>query len=334
MTALARTGAALRRLHVAPLRVHLAGRRVEFLGWGFYPPSPWRNYWHSHSFFELCYAYAGRGVFRLGEEEYPVRSGDLFVARPGDVHEIVADQDDPLGIVFWSWTMLPERGTPPPAHGPHPPPAHGPRPDRAPVGTSAGTLALLDAFATGTRRVTPAAGTPVPRLLLTLAEEAAAPGPGTAELLAALGSALVLGCARAAADPAPPAELPPAAPGGARAPAAVAAMVRYLEDNFDRPVRVRDLAAEVHLSDRHAARLFRRANGLTIMAYLTRYRLDVAAQRLADPASGPASVAAIARSCGYPDARHFSHAFRRRWGVLPTQARRAGGTTHLAGPGG
>ena len=38
---------------------------------------------------------------------------------------------------------------------------------------------------------------------------------------------------------------------------AVQVMRRYLEDNLARPVRVRDLAAQVHLSERHAARLFR-----------------------------------------------------------------------------
>jgi hypothetical protein len=55
-------------------------------------------------------------------------------------------------------------------------------------------------------------------------------------------------------------------------------------------------------------------------------------QPLADPALHSLSVAAIARSCGYPDARRFSTAFRRRWGALPTEVRARNGTTHLAEP--
>lgn len=328
MSELARAGAAIPLLGGVRLGVTLAGRRVEFVDWGFYPPEPWRNFWHSHSYFELCYAYAGRGTFRTGAQQHPVAAGDLFVARPGDVHEITTDARDPLGIVFWSWTMVPERTVPErtvpertvperglPGAGPHSP----------------DTLALLEAFATGPRQVVPAGGTPLPRLLLTLAEEAAAPGPGSAELLTALGSALVLGCARALTDRPAAVPRPAPAPGG-RAAAAVARMTRYLDDNFDRPVRVRDVAAQVHLSERHAARLFHQATGHTILAHLTRYRLGVAAQRLADPTLRSLSVAAIARSCGYPDARHFSAAFRRHWGALPTQVRARGGTSQLVAP--
>ncbi|GAA1999365.1 AraC family transcriptional regulator [Catenulispora subtropica] len=310
MTELARAGAAIPLLNAVRLGFSLAGQRIEFLDWGFYPPEPWRNYRHSHSYFELCYAYAGRGVFRNGASEHPVGPGELFVARPGDVHEITADAEDPLGIVFWSFTMVPDRRS------------RGAAPD------GSDTLAVLDAFGTSPLHVAPAADTPLPRLLLSLAEEAAEPGPGSADLLAALGAALVIGCARTVADlPASPRPSP--TPDG-RAAAAVASMTRYLHDNFDRPVRVRDVAAQVHLSERHAARLFQQAAGCTIIAYLTRYRLGVAAQRLADPALRRLSVAAIARSCGYPDARHFSAAFRQRWGALPTEVRARNGTTHLS----
>lgn len=159
MTELARAGAALPLLNSVRLGTTLAGRRVEFVDWGFYPPEPWRNYWHSHSYFEFCYAYAGRGTFRLGALEHPVGAGELFLARPGEVHEITTDARDPLGIVFWSWTMVPERG-----------PRGAARPG------SPETAALLDAVAAGPRQVVPAAGTPLPRLLATLAEEAALRG--------------------------------------------------------------------------------------------------------------------------------------------------------------
>lgn len=69
---LARAGAAIPLLNGVRLGVTLAGRRVEFVDWGFYPPEPWRNFRHSHSYFELCYAYAGRGTFRTGVREHPV----------------------------------------------------------------------------------------------------------------------------------------------------------------------------------------------------------------------------------------------------------------------
>ncbi|WP_413562366.1 helix-turn-helix domain-containing protein [Catenulispora pinistramenti] len=40
-------------------------------------------------------------------------------------------------------------------------------------------------------------------------------------------------------------------------------------------------------------------------------------------------MAAIARSCGYSDPRHFSESFQRHWGLSPAALRARGGTAHL-----
>lgn len=84
------------------------------------------------------------------------------MARPGDVHEITTDAHDPLGIVFWSWTMVPARGPRDP-HGSRPRLLRPrlPRP-RLPQPRLPGTLALLDNFAAGPRQVVAAAETPLP----------------------------------------------------------------------------------------------------------------------------------------------------------------------------
>jgi hypothetical protein len=45
------------------------GFRADFLSWGHYRPEYWRNYWHSHSFHEVCLAYSGSGRFNSGSSE-------------------------------------------------------------------------------------------------------------------------------------------------------------------------------------------------------------------------------------------------------------------------
>lgn len=285
-------------LNSARIDVSVDGHRADFVHWGFYERWPWRNYSHVHSFFEVCYAYAGEGCFRLGDEEHQISDGMLFVARPGDVHEIVSSTTDPLGIWFWAFTLIPGRD---------------------------GGGELLKAFGSpSTPAVSTAAGQ-IPDILELLATEAARPRPGCQEVVTALAGTLLVGTARAVVDDT---ELAPEWPGrpGKLAEQAVRTMRRYVQDNYDRPVSVRDVVAQVHLSERHANRLFRQFTGTSIHAYLTRYRLELAAQRLVEP---DLSIKEVARACGYPDVRHFTTAFRRQWGFTPGSARARKGTTQL-----
>jgi AraC-like DNA-binding protein len=86
---------------------------------------------------------------------------------------------------------------------------------------------------------------------------------------------------------------------------------------------VRDVAGQVHLSERHISRLFSRVMGTSILGYLTRARLDTASQLLLDREM---SVKQVARAVGYPDAHYFSTLFGRRTGLTPGEFRSTGGT--------
>lgn len=177
---------------------------------------------------------------------------------------------------------------------------------------------------------------PIPAVLDLLAGEAAAPGPAYGEVLPGLAGVLVVDTARAVVGESGTRPRPDPA-SGSREEQAAARMVRYLQDNFDRAVAVRDVAAQVHLSERQVSRLFRAFTGTTIHAFLVRLRLglEIAAQRLLErSAAEPPSLAEIARACGYPDVRHFTTAFRRHWGVPPGAFRVGTGTAHLGGPDG
>lgn len=291
-------GGSIVNLNSARIAVSVGGHRAEFLYWGVHEPGPWRNYLHLHSFYEVCYAYAGSGVFRSGGEEHSVGEGTLFLARPGDVHEIVSSERDPMGIYFWAFTLIPVRDSAQP---------------------------LLKAFASPGAPVLSDAVGQVPAMLAMLAAEAGSPRAGFADMASALSRALLVDTARAfvahpALVPAPHVE-----PGG-QAEQLVQTMRRYIQDNYDRPVSIRDIVAQVHISERHANRLFRQHTGTTIHAYLTRYRLEVASQRLVENSW---SIKEVARACGYRDVRHFTTAFRRRWGVTPGEVRARNGTTQL-----
>ncbi|MEV6286527.1 AraC family transcriptional regulator [Kribbella sp. NPDC051770] len=287
------------------------GFRADFVSWGHYRPDYWRNYWHSHSFHEVCLAYAGEGRFNLGADEYAVSPGTVFIARPGDTHEIESSRVDPLGIAFWGFTFRPVPAGP----------AAFPAP---PAGRAGGAVGWWSGL---TRPDGPVVSTRTGGLAATverLAAEAAAPQSGYQASLAALGSALVLDTARAfALDDDLAVE---AARTGSRDRVVVDAMQRLLLDNLARPITVREVAAAVHLSERHAERLFRSVTGDSLMATLRRLRLELAAQLLLDPSY---TVTQVAHAAGYSDVRPFSTAFRRQYATTPTGYRRTGGTTFV-----
>ncbi|NIK61028.1 helix-turn-helix domain-containing protein [Kribbella shirazensis] len=271
------------------------GFHADFLSWGHYRPEYWRNYWHSHSFHEVCLAYSGEGRFNNGSVQYDVAPGAVFLARPGDVHEIESSRAEPLGIAFWGFTFRPgsdERGW-----------WSGLTRTDGPV-MSSRTGAL-------------------PALVTALAQEAASPVSGYRTALAALGSTLVMETARAFALDEDLAVEPVRRD---RGPLVVEAMQRHLRDNLSRPITVRDVAAAVHLSERHAERLFTHHTGASIMSTLRRLRLELAGQLLLDHTL---SITEVARACGYSDVRPFSTAFKRKYGRTPGDHRRAGGTEFI-----
>ncbi|MEM8862903.1 MAG: AraC family ligand binding domain-containing protein, partial [Chloroflexota bacterium] len=87
------------------LKVEIPGVISNLLGWGVFEPKWWRNFKHTHSYFEVCYAYAGSAHFHINGDRLPIQQNDLFVARPGDLHEIITAQGSELGIYFWSFTL-------------------------------------------------------------------------------------------------------------------------------------------------------------------------------------------------------------------------------------
>lgn len=108
---------------------------------------------------------------------------------------------------------------------------------------------------------------------------------------------------------------------------AVAAARRWLEDNHARPVRMGELAAAVHLTERTLLRRFRKATGRTPGRYLQAVRIEHAKRMLE---TGGESAGEIAGMVGYADATAFFKAFRELTGLSPGEYRRRFGLT--AGP--
>ena len=95
--------------------------------------------------------------------------------------------------------------------------------------------------------------------------------------------------------------------------------LRYIENNFDHNISIRDLADYLHIERSYLYRLFKNFTGVSLQEYLLDYRMRRACSLLTET---NLSVGDISRSVGYGDALYFSRIFRQKKGMTPTQFRK------------
>ncbi len=288
------------------ISVKLGSYNSKILGWGVIKRQWWRNHMHTHSFFEVCYAFEGRGTFHTQGVDYAVEQGQIFVARPGKPHEIISAHDDPLAIYFWSYTLVPDETSPP---------------------NFRGIDALLDAFIASSQPVAAASGSMLCMLQM-LTEEIVSKEPGYPQAIEGLVTKLLLDSARLVVDNPSLPDIPePVIRTGSEVQ--VQKLVRFLADNYNRPLSLKEIAAQMNLSERQVNRLFRKEMGLTIMKYLTTLRLEAAAQLLLER---QLSTKEVAQATGFRDVHYFMTLFRQYAGCTPGNFRLSNGTRFLGSP--
>jgi AraC-like DNA-binding protein len=114
--------------------------------------------------------------------------------------------------------------------------------------------------------------------------------------------------------------------GNAASPGELHGALKRVDDHvrarLDRPLPVSELAAVAGMSRAHFTRLFTQATGLPPAEYVLGRRLDNAARLLVEGARLP--VKEIATLTGFTDPNYFAKAFRRRYGLSPTEFRTTG----------
>ncbi|MDQ3397609.1 MAG: AraC family transcriptional regulator [Deinococcota bacterium] len=280
----------IKRLNQGPRLIALGEGVAEVLDWAYSPHLP-DNVPHRHAHFELCQVGAyGSGHFIVEDRPYAICPGDLFIARPGVVHQIV-NHTHPDMELFWVSFLLTPKADPP----------------RGEVD------ALLHMFAGSPVVVVADAERSIAALwqaLRTVAQ--GSPRAGYDTQLSGLTASLLIAMAQAGAGPAALLTEAAVEQDGGAVRARLAA--RYVHDNLDRRLSVSEIAAHVHLSPRQLSRLFARLIGTSPAAYVEQTRLERACALLQQ--SG-APIKSIAAAVGYDSVHHFSRAFSRRFACSP-----------------
>lgn len=109
-------------------------------------------------------------------------------------------------------------------------------------------------------------------------------------------------------------------------PAVLDAM-RMMEADPARQWTLTDLAHELHLAPGYLVRLFKSATGLPPMAYLSRHRVELAADRLLRTDH---PISRIGESVGWPDQNYFARRFKSHYGLSASTYRSRFNTPRLS----
>lgn len=95
----------------------------------------------------------------------------------------------------------------------------------------------------------------------------------------------------------------------------------FIWEHYMEPLHVKDVVAAAETSRRSLFALFRQHLGRTVLDEITRLRIIRAKSLLKETDD---KTYAVARACGFTDARHLNKSFQRVTGVTPTDYRRKG----------
>lgn len=92
-----------------------------------------------------------------------------------------------------------------------------------------------------------------------------------------------------------------------------------LSRRFHEPLSLAEIARAAYVSPYHLCRVFSREVGMPVHRYLNRLRLRASLPRMTDR---QANLSELALDLGYSSHSHFSSAFRREFGITPSEFRR------------
>lgn len=95
--------------------------------------------------------------------------------------------------------------------------------------------------------------------------------------------------------------------------------VGYVHNNYaDEGLSLDSVCSELGVSNSYFSTIFKKETGSSFISYLTDYRMDKAAEMLAETNE---KSYIIAKNTGYTDPNYFSYVFKRRFGVSPSKYR-------------
>ena len=95
-------------------------------------------------------------------------------------------------------------------------------------------------------------------------------------------------------------------------------MTAFIQKNYDRKMKLDDIAAAGSVCRSKCCRLFDKYAGQTPGAYLTRYRINKSCEMLKETNM---PVIEVSMACGFQNPSYFTHTFQKEIGMTPREYR-------------
>ncbi len=251
------------------------------------------NY-HSHDYLELAYILSGQGKYRIEDEIYPIKEGDLLILNPGVRHEFLGspDIDVPTTEFFVACSDL-----------------------QLP-GYAANFLPVPDGgnilHTTGELRQK------LFKICSSMEAENAVCKEGRYFMMKAYLMQMLLLVIREQCEPMEQAK--GCSFESVNKKYVVEQMVSYFEDHYNEKISLDRIAENMYLSPFYISKIFKSETGDTPIRHLINIRLEKAKELLENGYQG--SIQEVAATVGYEDAYHFSKLFKKHYGMSPSQVRK------------
>lgn len=250
----------------------------------------------SHDFLEMAYVLSGEGKYRINDNIYTIKEGDLILINPGVKHQalLCPEADTPATEFFVGFTNIRIAGCKE---------NHMPLPGGEYIYHTSGEL-----------------GQRLFKLCASMEAENAVRRQGRYFMLKSYLIQMLLLVIREQCEPM---ERPRGYPFESASRKYVAEQViSYIEDHYSERISLDQIAENMYLSPFYISRIFKGETGSTPIRHLINLRLEKAKALLEGGYQG--SIQEVAALVGYDDAYHFSKLFKKKYGISPSQVRKNG----------
>ncbi|GCE10853.1 AraC family transcriptional regulator [Tengunoibacter tsumagoiensis] len=234
---------------------------------------------HYHDHFELCYVAKGQGWFAIDDSYYKVQAGDLFLTRPGEVHQGGAAGNTAFSLYYTGFQLQHLHSL------------------------------ELAYYALDSQRVVNVPSEMIQQLFETIISELSQKQSHYLEMVQSQFSVLLVQSLR---------RYEQQSQSTVYAPAILSPLLRqvisYIHTEVGNPASIQHLAEQMHVSRSHLTREFKRAMGISLGHYLRLLCIERARQALRESSD---TVSQIANTLNFPSIHTFSMFFKRQTGLSP-----------------
>lgn len=251
---------------------------------------------HAHNFFEIVFIKSGSGLHQINENHYPMLTGDIYIMAPLDSHSATLDKTLSIVNILFQPTLFHEK-------------------DWLYLKSLPGLNILSNDHNKNNLHklaLSPSHADAITGLYLKIKAECSQKDAGweinarnaCAEILITMSRAwITYGNQKLQTH---------------LSQGPVSKALQYIYENWEKEIKVNDLAKQVHLSKNYFGELFQNETGMTVQQYINKLKIDHARLLLEDKTLNINSIADI---IGYQDANYFSRIFKKAYHMTPKEYR-------------